>query len=302
MIYKNTTPEYFLTVARERNITRAAEKLFITQPSLSQHIAKLEKSLGRQLFDRSKIPLELTSAGKIYYHYLENCHYLEEKLKADLDNEQLQQLSIGLGTWRGSLLLPAILPDFVKQHPAVKLNLLEFPVSELPILLEDNRIDFAIMNALISQVPQGITAETLKEERVLLVLGREHPLCRVFLEEQEKGQPLDLELLEDECFVTLGEQQTVGKFVNNFLMKQKLTFSRKLTTTNNATLLRLIANGLGFGFMIEAGLQDPASEKLQCFDLKAPELLLPLTLLTKENAYLSPAARALIHTIREYYK
>lgn len=76
-------------VARERNITRAAEKLFITQPSLSQHIAKLEKTLGCQLFDRSKIPLELTAAGKIYYHYLESCHYLDEKLKAELNNEKL---------------------------------------------------------------------------------------------------------------------------------------------------------------------------------------------------------------------
>ena len=275
MIYKNTTPEYFLMVARERNITRAAEKLFITQPSLSQHIAKLEKSLGCLLFDRSKIPLELTPAGKIYYHYLESCHYLDEKLKAELNNEKLQQLNIGIGTWRGSLLMPAILPGFLKDHPAVKVNLLEFPVSELPVLLEDNRIDFAVMNAMISQLPQEIIAETIKEERVLLILAKGHPLCRVFLQEQEKGEPLDLHLLEQESFVNLGQQQTVGKFINNYLMKQKLSFSRKLTTTNNATLLRLIANGLGFGFMIEAGLQDPTTEKLEFFDLKAPELMLP---------------------------
>lgn len=302
MIYKNTTPEYFLMVARERNITRAAEKLFITQPSLSQHIAKLERSLGCQLFDRSKIPLELTPAGKIYYHYLESCHYLDEKLKAELNNEKLQQLNIGIGTWRGSLLMPAILPGFLKDHPAVKVNLLEFPVSKLPVLLEDNRIDFAVMNAMISQLPQEIIAETIKEERVLLILAKDHPLCKTFLQEQEKGEPLDLHLLEQESFVNLGQQQTVGKFINNYLMKQKLSFSRKLTTTNNATLLRLIANGLGFGFMIEAGLQDPATEKLEFFDLKAPELMLPLTLLTKENVYLSPAARDLLQAIKEYYQ
>lgn len=184
----------------------------------------------------------------------------------------------------------------------MKVNLLEFPVSELPVLLEDNRIDFAVMNAMISQLPQEIIAETIKEERVLLILAKDHPLCRVFLQEQEKGEPLDLHLLEQESFVNLGQQQTVGKFINNYLMKQKLSFSRKLTTTNNATLLRLIANGLGFGFMIEAGLQDPTTEKLEFFDLKAPELMLPLTLLTKENVYLSPAARDLLQAIREYYQ
>ena len=100
---------YIVAIAEAGTFSGAAKALFITQPSLSQHIAKLERSLGCQLFDRSKIPLELTSAGKIYYHYLESCHYLDEKLKAELNNEKLQQLNIGIGTWRGSLLMPAIL-------------------------------------------------------------------------------------------------------------------------------------------------------------------------------------------------
>lgn len=302
MLYKNTTPEYFLMVAREKSITRAAEKLFITQPSLSQHIAKLEKSLGRQLFDRSKIPLELTSAGKIYYHYLENCHYLEEKLKADLNNEKLQKLTLGISTWRGSLLLPTILPAFFAQHPDVKLHLAEFLVSDLIMLLEDSRVDFAIMNTIISQLPQGIIAETIKEERLLLILAKNHPLCSQFLEDRAAGRPLDLHLLEEECFVTLRQMQTVGKFVNDYLMRQKLSFSRTLSTTNNATLLRMVANGLGFGFMIEAGLRDPAVRDLEVFDLDAPELRLPLVLLVKENYYLSPATLDLIRIIKEYYK
>ena len=199
-------------------------------------------------------------------------------------------------------MLPTILPAFFAQHPDVKLHLAEFLVSDLIMLLEDSRVDFAIMNTIISQLPQGIIAETIKEERLLLILAKNHPLCSQFLEDRAAGRPLNLHLLEEECFVTLGQMQTVGKFINNYLMRQKLSFSRTLSTTNNATLLRLIANGLGFGFMIEAGLRDPAVRDLEVFDLDTPELRLPLVLLVKENYYLSPATLDLIRIIKEYYK
>ena len=71
-MFVNRNPEYFLMIAREQNITRAAEKLFVTQSSLSQYISKLEIGLGVQLFDRTKSPIALTEAGQIYQRYLES--------------------------------------------------------------------------------------------------------------------------------------------------------------------------------------------------------------------------------------
>ena len=65
---QNRNPEYFLTVVREKGISRAADKLFITQSSLSQHIAKLEADLGVRLFDRRQTPIALTPAGALYRH------------------------------------------------------------------------------------------------------------------------------------------------------------------------------------------------------------------------------------------
>ena len=299
MTFHNSNPLYFLTVAREQSITRAAQKLFITQPSLSQHITKLEKALGVQLFDRSKNPLRLTSAGKIYYQYLENSHYLYKKLRAELENEHLQHITMGIGTWRGSLLLPRILGDFYQRFPDVKLNLAEYPISELMTLLEDNKIDFAIMNALLPQIPSDLVAETIKTERVLFIFSRQHPLCETFQKDYEAGRPLDMHLLDNDCLITLDRQLTVGRLVENYLQKRKLTFPRMLTTTNNATLIRLVARNIGFGFMIEAGLQDDYCSELAVFDLKVPEMPLPLLLLTKENSYLSPVTTEFIQLIRD---
>ena len=96
----NRNPEYFLTVVAEGNISRAAEKLYISQPSLSQHIAKLEEALGVKLLDRSQTPLALTSAGELYRNYLENSAYLYQKFQADLaavNNKREQTIHLGLG-------------------------------------------------------------------------------------------------------------------------------------------------------------------------------------------------------------
>ena len=70
MYIKN--PEYFITTVREGSISKAAEKLYLSQPYLSQCIARTEKELGVKLFDRSHMPLKLTEAGKIYMRYLES--------------------------------------------------------------------------------------------------------------------------------------------------------------------------------------------------------------------------------------
>ena len=114
----NRNPEYFLMIAQECSICHAAEKLYISQSSLSQHLAKLEAGLEVKLFDRSTNPIRLTEAGRIYQQYLESDRYLYQKLQSDLNEQnrsRCQHVGIGLGTWRGSLLLPEILPDFLTE-------------------------------------------------------------------------------------------------------------------------------------------------------------------------------------------
>ena len=69
MFVKN--PEYFMTIVKERSISRAAERLYLSQPYLSQYLAKLENSLGVTLLDRSHTPLRLTGAGEQFHAYLE---------------------------------------------------------------------------------------------------------------------------------------------------------------------------------------------------------------------------------------
>ena len=301
----NRNPEYFLTIVREKSISRAAEKLYISQSSLSQYIAKLESALEVKLFDRSKNPIQLTEAGRLYQSYLESNNHLYQKLQSDLNDlisDRSQSLSIGLGTWRGSLLIPEILPDFLQRHPGARVSLHEFPVSELAALTLNEAVDFAVMNTAVTGTPDALVQEVIAHERILLVMNRNLPSTQAFLEQQPAGGPADLHLLRGQRLITLSRSLIVGRHVSNFLERNLLSFPDQILTTNNSTTLSLVERGLGFCFMVETGLSDLRDRpELAALDLQSQDLMIPLSLLYKKNSYLSPLVREAMELIRSYY-
>lgn len=300
-MYINRNPEYFLTIAREQNITRAADRLYITQSSLSQYLSKLERELDVTLFDRTKSPIELTEAGKIYKQYLESSNYLYQKLMTDLNSARVQTVSLGIGNWRASILLPQILPGFLESHPNAELRLHEYPVSELPSRVVDGKVDFAIMNTSPANLPGTIISQTIGNERILLVMRRDHPIAQEYIESAKLDSPVDLLRLETMRFIALDSNLTVGRHVSSFIKQRSLVFPQHLSTTNNRTALRLTSEGMGFCFMIESGLQDSLDENLAVFDLDIPELSIPMSFLYRENAYRSPVVQAFMDAICDYY-
>ena len=164
MFVKN--PEYFLTIVKERSISRAAEHLYLSQPYLSQYLAKLESNLGVVLLDRSHTPLRLTPAGEVFHAYLERQDYLDRQLVSDLrdlQNEKRPVLHIGVSPWRGSTLLPDVLPLFTKQYSDVQVVLHEAPVPQLGDLAASSVTDFCLMH-----IPSDLT--NLSYELVMMAV------------------------------------------------------------------------------------------------------------------------------------
>lgn len=99
----NEKLEYILTIAEERNITRAAKRLYISQPALTLYLNRLENDLGVKLFDRTKSPIKLTEAGKYYIDKMKKIYAQEQLLRNDIlaiANPE-HSLSIGIGQVRG---------------------------------------------------------------------------------------------------------------------------------------------------------------------------------------------------------
>ena len=110
---------YFIMLAREKNFTRAAEKLHLTQQTLSANVAALEKEWGMKFLIRH-VPLELTDAGKVFYAYALQFTRGEEALfrtLKDIANEEAGNLTIGVGFVRERDLLPTLIASFVRNIP-----------------------------------------------------------------------------------------------------------------------------------------------------------------------------------------
>lgn len=301
MFVKN--PEYFLTIVKEHSISRAAEKLYLSQPYLSQYLAKLEGTLGVTLLDRSRTPLKLTPAGELFYAYLESQSYLDRQLKSDLqelqDREQ-RVVHIGVATWRGSVLLPDILPLYSKQHPDIQVVLHEKPMPKLEKMIADDVTDFCIMH--IPADTTELTYEMVMQERILLVGNRNHPLVAGRAAEGEGMPHFDLRLLEQETLIMLPPDWRMSRVLHNTFDIYNLKPRKTLLTTNNTTAVNLVAEGMGFTFLPESGWKRSNHlDQLAFFTVGDPPLSCPLAVVYKKNSFLSPAARAFIDLTRSYY-
>ena len=97
--------EYFVAIVDEGSLTKAAEHLYVSQPSLSQYLKRLEANLGVELFDRSASPLRLTYTGERYYQYVLQMMKLDENIRRefqDIKNQTSGRLRLGVALWRGA--------------------------------------------------------------------------------------------------------------------------------------------------------------------------------------------------------
>lgn len=302
MFVKN--PEYFLTIVKERSISKAAERLYLSQPYLSQYLAKLENTLGVVLLDRSHSPLSLTPAGEVFHAYLERQGYLNRQLVSDLrdlKDKKRPMLHIGVSPWRGSTLLPDVLPLFAKDYPDVQVVLHEVPVPELVDLAAGSVIDFCIMH--IPTDLSELTYELVMQERIFLLSHKDHPLVQGM--HSSPDAPLhfpDLRLLEKERLIMLPPDWRLSKLLHNTFSVHNVEPQNILVTTNNTTAINLVAENQGFAFLQESGIsRTPYLDRLSCFTIGDPVLTCPMAVVYKKNGFLSPAARSFIDLIRQQY-
>lgn len=301
----NKNPEYFLTIVAEGSISRAAKKLYVSQPYLSQHVTRLEQEYGVRLLDRSTVPLTVTEAGSVYVKYLESCRQLHQKLLGDfasLGMNREQTLRLGFSNWRANTLLPDILPIFSERCPQVRIDLFELPTNELYRLAETGDIDFAVTNAA-ADVPDTVTTETVLYERILLVGHRANPAAAELLRRRERGEGVDLHLIEDERVILMQPKIVISERIRNFLDQRQIVLRNVTYCTNTTTALNLVARNYGFCFLNETGIRSaPDRDELCFFDLNTPDMVHPLCVIYRKNSYLRPAARTFIDVMNEFYR
>ena len=262
--------EYFEVLARERNFTRAAEHLHITQQSLSSHIAKLEKELGCQLIIRH-VPLELTYAGEVFLTYATSLREQYATMRQefwDISQNDEGILRVGIAFTRGRTILPDIIMAFHEVHPNIRVQLVEDTNEALRQKLLDGDIDLAI--AFFPSSLPGIRMRSFYQEEVVIIALRE-----MFESLYGDETPDRIRRLEegdysalDGCPLILGSIEDIGGRIEEKLVRRAgISRPRIVATSNNSeTLLALCLRGAGVTLCSEtlarAALTDEQLESL----------------------------------------
>jgi LysR family transcriptional regulator, benzoate and cis,cis-muconate-responsive activator of ben and cat genes len=168
---------YFITVAKERNFTRAAEKLHIAQPPLSRQIQQLEEEVGMVLFDRDSRPLRLTEGGRLLYEHaaqvLERFDDLRTMMKRFREAER-PRFVIGFVASTIYAALPNLIRRFRAETPGLDISLVEMVSLEQIAALKDGRIDVGFGRIRLDD--PAVRRDVLREERLVVALPLSHPL------------------------------------------------------------------------------------------------------------------------------
>ena len=157
--------KYVYAVYQERSFTKAAKKLYISQPALSNMVKKAEREIGSPIFDRSTVPLTLTKEGEFYIRTIQQIMLLEKNLKdyfQDIRSLNAGSLSVGGSSFFCSFILPEIIGKFRARHPNISINLLGGNMKELREGAEDESLDLFLETAVKQDDP---TLETFFTER-----------------------------------------------------------------------------------------------------------------------------------------
>lgn len=163
--------EYVLTLAEQGSFSKAARRLSVTQPSLSQYIINIENQLGTQLFDRSSSPIRLTAAGQAYVRTAAQIKALEENLHneiSDMSDLRTGSLRIGSTIFRASCMLPRSITEFCHRYSGVNVSVTEAGSQQLLEYVLSGEIDLIVGAGNFD--PKLFEAEPLADERLLLAV------------------------------------------------------------------------------------------------------------------------------------
>ena len=190
--------EYIYTVYQEKSFSKAARKLFISQPSLSATVKRVEEHIGYPIFDRSTKPLTLTEFGKRYISSVEQIISVEHEFSSfmnDWGGLKTGKLVLGGSSLFSSWVLPPLIGSFTRQFPMLKVELMEENTSELKLLLQNGGIDLMIDNCQLDKT--AFDSRVYRTEYLLLAVpaaldvNREAARYQIPLEMIHDGSFLD---------------------------------------------------------------------------------------------------------------
>jgi len=278
---------YFVAVADEGHFTRAAQRLLIAQPAISQQIRRLEAELGEPLFDRDRRHVRLTAAGRALLPHARATIAAADRAKAavrSLSGLLTGRLTVGAFEGAPEGLLATALGRFRRAHPAVEVRATEGYAAELLTAVQRGELDAAITGLPdTTRPPPGVTVTELATDPLVVAVNPDHPLAR------EPG--IALTRLRDEPMVTLAGDSSQRAHIERAC--RKAGFEPRITaeTMRLSLLWELVSQGVGIAVVPRSS--PGSATKVTLVPITRPRLRVRIVLASGETAP-SPAARAFL--------
>lgn len=276
-------------IATEKNFTKAAAALYLSQPSLSKQIKILEKNLNTLLINRERNKISLTESGKVLLQYSNRILALcEESCRAvvDLKNGDRGNLRVGASQTIGTYLMPRILALFAQNYPQIDLNVQVNSTRIIAKKIINREIDIAVVGGEISDdLKKQLTIEPFVYDELSLIISKSHPFAR-----KKKIQKEDLYCLD---FITLNSNSTIKKFID------KILIHNQIDTKQLKTILQLnsiegiktaVSLGLGAAFLSSSAIEKEIKLKtLGIINIENIEIKRKLSIISNPECYKTKA-------------
>jgi len=279
----------FKAVATEKNFTKAAELLYLSQPSLSKQIKKLEKNLDILLLDRENNTLSLTESGKVFLQYSERILALcEESCRAliDLKNGERGQLRVGASQTIGTYLMPQLLALFAQNYPQIDLKVQVNSTRFIAKNILNREIDIAVVGGEIPiQLKKNLLIEDFVEDEFSLIISKLHPFAT-----KKNITKNDLYNLN---FITLNSNSTIRKFIDNILIQNQIeTNQLKIIMQLNSIegIKTAVSLGLGAAFVSSAAIKKEIElQTIEIIKIDNIRITRRLSIISNSDSYKSKA-------------
>lgn len=307
--------EYIYEVYKERSFSKAASNLYISQPSLSGTIKRVEDEIGYEIFDRSTKPIGLTEIGYEYIKTIEKILELENNFNEfinDVDALKAGRVSVGGTHQYTSYLLPPIISSFIKKYPNIEVNIVEAKSSNLMKYLNDGTIDIAIDNYkydeseyikqfhskdnILIAVPKGIQSnESIKD----FALSYDDIMTGKFLSDDIDSVPLII--FKDDPFILLKEGNDTRKRANKKLANDGIKPNIILEVEQQITSYNLTIYGIGISFISDFLIRNVGyNENIYIYKLNKYESYRNISFFYRKNKFLNKAVKEFLKTAEEF--
>ena len=276
-------------IATEKSFTRAAEVLYLSQPSLSKQIKTLEKNLDTSLINRESNKISLTKNGKVFLQYSERILALcEESCRAliDLKNGDRGNLTIGASQTIGTYLMPRVLALFAQSYPQINLKVQVNSTRIVARNIMNREIDLAIVGGDVpNELKKKLTVEPFVEDELTLIISKLHPFAK-----KKKINKNDLYHLN---FITLNSNSTIRKFVDSVLKQNNIeTKQLKIVMQLNSIegIKTAVSLGLGAAFVSSSAIEKEVElEKIVVVKIDNIKITRTLSIISNPECYKSKA-------------